>query len=71
MKKSIIIEGMSCGHCTNHVKEGLMEINSVTNVTVDLESKKALIEYEENINDEEIKNIIEELGYEVLEIEEV
>ncbi len=71
MKKSIIIEGMSCSHCTNHVKEALMEIESVENVIVDLENKKAIIEYKENVNNEEIKNLIEELGYDVLKIEEV
>ena len=34
MKTKVIIEGMSCGHCVNHVKEALLEIESVLNVDV-------------------------------------
>ena len=39
MKKRIIVEGMSCGHCVNHVKNALEEVNGVTNVNVDLAFK--------------------------------
>ncbi|MEG2018838.1 MAG: cation transporter, partial [Clostridium sp.] len=34
MKKKISIEGMSCGHCVNHVKEALSELPGVTSVDV-------------------------------------
>ncbi len=65
--KKIIINGMSCGHCVNHVKEALMEIQGVKEVKVDLETKTA--EISENVADSVIKAAIEEVGYEVVSIE--
>lgn len=36
MKKKIIIEGMSCGHCVNHVYMALDEIRAI-DIKVNLE----------------------------------
>lgn len=68
MKKTIFIEGMSCGHCVNHVKEALSELEGVLDVVVSLEDKKAEIEMENEISNEKIKEAIEELEFEVLDI---
>lgn len=65
--KKIIINGMSCGHCVNHVKEALMEIQGVEEVKVDLETKIA--EISGDVADSVIKEAIEEVGYEVVSIE--
>lgn len=70
MKKKIIVEGMSCGHCVNHVKTALEEINGVTGAKVDLASKTALVEANGEIKDEDIKFAIEDAGYEAVSIEE-
>ncbi|WML37347.1 copper ion binding protein [Clostridium sp. OS1-26] len=70
MKKKIIVEGMSCGHCVNHVKTALEDINGVTNVSVDLDSKTAVVEAGSDIQDADIKFAIEDAGYEVISIEE-
>lgn len=69
MKKKILIEGMSCGHCVKHVKEALSELSGVTNVDVNLESKTALLDAESDINDEDIKFAVEDAGYDVVKIE--
>ncbi|MCT8978605.1 copper ion binding protein [Clostridium sp. CX1] len=69
MKKKIIVEGMSCGHCVNHVKNALEELNGVTSVTVDLESKTAVVEASGELSDETIKAAIEDAGYEVVSVE--
>ncbi len=71
MKKKIIVEGMSCGHCVNHVKEALEELKGVQSAEVDLASKTAVITLENNIADENIKNAIEDAGYDVVSIEEI
>mgnify|MGYP000860158475 CR=1 FL=1 len=71
MKKKIIVEGMSCGHCVNHVKEALKEIEGVQSADVDLASKTAIISSENNITDESIKDAIEDAGYDVVSIEEI
>ncbi|MGI1658711.1 MAG: heavy-metal-associated domain-containing protein [Desulfitobacterium sp.] len=70
MKKKISINGMSCGHCVNHVKEALSELNGVTQVEVSLEEKSALVEASQDVSDEAIKAAIEEVGYEVVGIQE-
>ena len=70
MKKKILIEGMSCGHCVKHVNEALSDINGVTNVTVNLEEKYALIDIENNDLDEAIKFAVDEVGYKVVGIQE-
>ncbi|MGV8983479.1 heavy-metal-associated domain-containing protein [Clostridium sp.] len=69
MKKKIYIDGMSCSHCVSHVKEALLDIGAIK-VKVDLEEKFATAEFEDEITDSEITDVIEEAGYEVTEIEE-
>jgi copper chaperone len=69
MKKKVLIEGMSCGHCVNHVKEALSEFNGVTNVDVNLDGKYAILEATGEVKDEELKTAINEVGYKVIGIE--
>ena len=68
MKKKILVEGMSCGHCVNHVSEALKEIGA-TEVEVSLERKLATAEIAEAVTDEAIKAAIEDVGYDVVGIE--
>jgi len=68
MKKKISIEGMSCEHCVGHVKEALEGLDKVTSVEVSLENKCAIVETTNS--DEELKEAIEEEGYDVIKIEE-
>jgi len=68
MIKKILVEGMSCGHCVNHVSEALKEIGA-TQVTVSLEKKLATAEIADSITEASIKLAIEEAGYEVVGIE--
>ena len=68
MKKKILVEGMSCGHCVNHVTEALKEIGA-TEVEVSLERKLATAEVDASITDEAIKLAIEDAGYDVVGIE--
>jgi copper chaperone CopZ len=69
MKKKIIIEGMSCGHCVNHVYMALDEIRAI-DIKVNLEQGNAVAEVGD-ITDDVIKEAIEEAGYDVVGIEEV
>ena len=61
MLKKIIIKGMSCSHCVNHVREALSELKDSQKVEVNLEQKYAIVET--SSNDEEIKEKIEDQGY--------
>lgn len=67
MEKTILIEGMSCGHCVKAVEEALKELDGVKSVVVDLEGKKAVVEGD-NLDDNKIKEAIDEAGYEVTQI---
>lgn len=69
MKKKILIDGMSCEHCVNHVSVALQELTGVTKVEVNLADKLAILNASQVISDEEIKTAIDEAGYEVTKIE--
>ena len=67
MKKTLLVEGMSCGHCENAVKNALKELDGVAKVEVDLSAKKVEVEGE-GLNDILIKGAIEDAGYDLIEI---
>lgn len=69
MLKKIIIKGMSCSHCVNHVRQVLSELKDSQKVEVNLEQKYAIVET--SSNDEEIKEKIEDQGYDVISIENI
>ncbi len=64
-EKIVSISGMSCNHCKMKVTSALEKINNVKKVKVSLEEGKADIKYVDYLNDEIIKNVIEDLGYKV------
>jgi len=68
MTKKILIEGMSCQHCVNHVKNALEELDGIKSAKVSLENKSAEIELNHDVDDEKIKSAIDEVGYEVTSI---
>lgn len=70
MEKKLLIEGMSCNHCVNHLKTALTEdIEGVNVKEVNLEGKYAIVEMKEDINLDELKNAICELDFELVGIE--
>ncbi|MDS0525097.1 cation transporter [Clostridium sp. SHJSY1] len=67
MKKKLLIEGMSCGHCVAHVREALESVEGVSSIEVSLEDNCAIVET--TVADEVLKEVIEEEGYDVVGIE--
>lgn len=65
MKKTISIEGMACGHCTGRVESALKEVEGVTEVTVSLEDKNAVVTAEESVTEEVLTKAVVDAGYEV------
>ncbi len=65
MKQIILIQGMSCGHCTAHVKEALLGVTGVKNVEVSLEDGNAIVESEGEIAEEILTAAVEDAGYKV------
>lgn len=67
-EKNVYIEGMSCNHCKMSVEKALKSIDGVENVVVKLDDKKASITSTKSINNDEIKKVIEDIGFEVKDI---
>jgi P-type Cu+ transporter len=65
--KTILIEGMSCGHCQARVEKALNAIDGV-HATVDLASKSANIQLTKDVANEILKKAIEDAGYDVVSI---
>lgn len=64
MKQKVIsIEGMQCNHCKMSVEKALNLIEGVVKVDVNLSNKTATIDYEKEISDNKIKEVIEEAGF--------
>lgn len=66
MKKKISIEGMSCGHCVQNVKNTLQGF-AKGEVEVSLEGKYAILDTDST--DEVLKEAIDEVGFDVVGIE--
>lgn len=61
------VEGMSCSHCENRVKNAVSSLNGVNSVNVDLANKKVSIELDAStVTEKQIKDAIEEQGYQVV-----
>lgn len=67
MTKKLSIEGMTCGHCVMHVKEALEELEGVKSAKVELDTKLAIVEGD--ASDVALKEAVEEVGYDVVGIE--
>jgi len=62
-KVSLNVEGMSCGHCSGMVQKTLEEIDGISNISVDLEDKKASFEItDDNLIEKAVKEVTE-AGY--------
>jgi len=65
MKKEILISGMTCGHCVKRVENALLEIDGVNSVVVNLNEKRAMVEADDKIEDQLLKDAIDDVGYTV------
>ena len=65
MKTILQIEGMSCAHCVQHVKEALEAVAGVKSAEVNLQNKSAEVEHEDKVSLAALKAAVEEAGYEV------
>jgi copper chaperone CopZ len=66
MEKHLSVEGMSCQHCVNRVKKYLETVG--TNVSVDLEGKKARFDAGTDVDMETVVKEISEFGFTAKEI---
>lgn len=68
MKKTMMIEGMMCSHCTGRVQKALEAVDGVESVVMSLEDKSAELTLNGQVEGETLKAAVTEAGYEVTEI---
>ena len=67
--KKISIDGMQCNHCKMTVEKVLSALEGTTKVEVNLENKVAVLESQIEMDENKIREVIEEAGFVVIEIQ--
>lgn len=65
MKQEVLLEGVKCAGCANTVKEKFSAIEGVETVEVDVETKKAVLESNTEINSEMLNDALADTKYSV------
>jgi len=60
--KTMKIKGMTCEHCVNNVT------NAINKVAVSLKDKEAIISYDRELSNIELRKAVEDAGYEVISL---
>ena len=66
-KRTVKIEGMTCEHCKNRIEKAVNAVDGMAAV-VSLNKGQAVVSLEKEVDDATIKAIIEDAGYQVIEI---
>ena len=66
--KHVPIAGMNCENCKNRVERAINRIDGAV-AKVDLKKKTAVVSFDRDISDEDIRKAVEELDYKVVKIE--
>lgn len=67
MEKQVKVEGMMCGHCEAHVKEALEALPQVESATANHETGIVVMQLQEDVSDDVIRETIKAQGYQVVE----
>lgn len=68
IKTEISIDGMHCMHCAKAVENALKNVNGISSAKVELDSKKAIVTSGEETDFDEVKRVISELGFSVVDV---
>ena len=68
MEKKLIVEGMSCSHCSGRVEKALAAVAGVSAAHVDLDSKTATVTLTSPVEDGALVKAVTDAGYEVSSI---
>lgn len=66
-QRTVMIEGMTCEHCKARVESRLNALDGVS-AKVNLKKKTAAVSMEKEVSDEQIKKVVENAGYQVVDI---
>ena len=66
MNKILNVDGITCEHCVDTIKEAVEILDAVFSVDVDIEKKQVVVEFDEKIaKAEDLIDKIEEVGFKV------
>ena len=66
MNKIHNVDGITCEHCVDTIKEAVEILDGVFSVDVDIEKKQVVVEFDEEIaKAEDLIDKIEEVGFKV------
>lgn len=68
MKKTMIVEGMTCQHCKARVEDALNSLDKVDRAEVNLETKEVSLEVQDGANDKDLREAVTDAGYDVVEV---
>lgn len=68
--KTIVINGMVCNHCKMTVEKVLGAVEGVEKVEVNLEEKIAKVSLTKDVENDVLKSVVEDAGFEIVEIKE-
>ena len=65
--QTLNVEGMTCDHCVQTIKEAVNNLVGISRVEVDLENKQVAVEYDKAlVKLDSVTDKIVEIGFEVL-----
>ena len=65
METKLIVTGMTCQNCANHVRHALEKVPGVTSAIVDLAAGSAIVKHG-NVDQEALITAVEQAGYSAL-----
>ncbi len=68
MDKLLIVEGMSCAHCSARVEKALMALDGVAKASVNLETKEVTVELIGDLSNDALSETVEDAGYDVVDV---
>lgn len=63
MARTYHVPGISCGHCKSSIEAALSDVDGVSSVDVDIESRDVRVEGD--VDEETVTATLDEIGYEV------
>lgn len=69
-KQLATVEGMSCAGCVNTVQTKINDLNKVSDVEINLDSKTASIDSDEPVSVDELNQALEDTPYETTEVKD-
>ena len=69
MQKELHISGMTCQHCVRRVQNALQEQDGLSVEQIDLGTGTALINLAKPLDDQLLRQTVEDAGYQLTEIE--